>query len=158
MSERLSEEEFIRQTVHILRGQGVDVRRSDAGRVYDWLAARLADQDARLAAAVEADRRAAAAKIREYAAGYFSDTQAEGFEVAARIAEGWLRRPATTAGLKELSESLAVAMSGVGTHRDPCRIPDTPCLCGLVDFRTEAAALVRAALHPQDPDHERTSR
>lgn len=59
-------------------------------------------------------------------------------------------RALTTEGrespLAERVKALAVAMSGVGEHRDPCRLPDTPCLCGVCDFRVEAVALVRALL------------
>lgn len=45
-----------------------------------------------VAARVAQDRRAAAARIRAYAEGYYDSGQAEGFAVAAKIAEGWLRR------------------------------------------------------------------
>jgi hypothetical protein len=44
-------------------------------------------------AAIEADRREAAGRIRRYAKEYYDPGQREGFEVAAKIAEGWLRRP-----------------------------------------------------------------
>lgn len=42
-------------------------------------------------AAVEADRQDAVARIQRYAEEYYDSGQREGFEVAAKIAGGWLR-------------------------------------------------------------------
>ena len=44
----------------------------------------------------------------------------------------------------EVLRHAARGMSGIGAHRDPCRLPDTPCLCGVCDFREEASAWLRA--------------
>jgi hypothetical protein len=53
--------------------------------------------DQRVTDAIEADRQAAAARIRRYAEEYYDPGQREGFEVAAKIAAGWLREPARAA-------------------------------------------------------------
>lgn len=42
--------------------------------------------------------------------------------------------------------ALSVAMSGIGSHADPCRLPDTHCLCGVVSAREDARALVNALI------------
>lgn len=44
---------------------------------------------------------------------------------------------------RETAEGIAFLMSGVGSHREPCRLPDTPCLCGVCEFREEAAQIAR---------------
>lgn len=41
---------------------------------------------------------------------------------------------------------LRLGMGGIGSHVDPCRLPDTPCLCGVCGARSDARALVEAAL------------
>lgn len=58
-------------------------------------------------------------------------------------AGGVLARHTERAVNEALTEA-AIQMSGVGSHRDPCRLPDTPCLCGVCDFREEAARKIRA--------------
>jgi len=58
----------------------------------------------RIGTALLASHADAAAKILEYADGYYNPLMREGFEVAARIAGGWLRR-VPPAPADEASES-----------------------------------------------------
>lgn len=79
-------------------------------------------------------------------------TEAErvlGLDVSASMPGRWYAEEvveAIVAARLASVEALAVALSGVGSHRYWCRLPDEPCSCGLCDFRAEAAALIAAVL------------